>query len=309
MNTKALVAGINRRGFLTAAGAAALSSVRAAGKTLRLGGPIFLKTEDPAEMAREHRRLGYSAAYCPRVGVSETARIQQIKQAFAEQGVIIAEVGAWVNMMDRDPAKRKANLTNVTERLALADAIGARTCVDISGSYNPTAWDGPDPRNYSKEFWDSTVENCRKVIDAVKPKQAKLSLEFMLWCPPDSPGQYLKLMKAIDRPAFGVHIDVCNIIESAPQFFNNAALTEECFKKLGRWVCSCHAKDLVGQRGHFAETIPGRGGIDYRAYLQAIATYSPDAPLMLEHLRSAEEYEEGTKYIQRVAREAGIPFA
>ena len=309
MSTNAHGGAVTRRSLLAAAGVAAFSKSWAAGKALRLGGPIFLKTDDPVEMAREHRRLGYRAAYCPKVGVSETARVQQIKQAFADQDVIIAEVGAWVNMMDRDAAKRKANLTYVSERLALADAVGARTCVDISGSHNPTAWDGPDPQNYSKEFWDATVENCRKVIDEVKPKQTKLSLEFMLWCPPDSPDQYLKLMKAIDRPAFGVHIDVCNIIESAPQFFDNAALTEECFKKLGRWVCSCHAKDLVGLRGHFAETIPGRGGLDYRAYLQAIAKYSPDAPLMLEHLRTAEEYEEGRNYILRVAREAGMPFA
>ena len=34
---------------------------------VRLGGPIFTDTNDPAEMARAHRRLGYNAAYCPKV--------------------------------------------------------------------------------------------------------------------------------------------------------------------------------------------------------------------------------------------------
>ena len=35
-------------------------------RALRLGGPIFSSTDDPEEMARVHRQLGYRAAYCPR---------------------------------------------------------------------------------------------------------------------------------------------------------------------------------------------------------------------------------------------------
>src|ERR1035438_8006916 len=64
-----------RRTFLAAAGAwAAGSTARGAGRALRLGGPIFQKSDDPRELAREHRRLGYSAAYCPDSKVEDTAR-------------------------------------------------------------------------------------------------------------------------------------------------------------------------------------------------------------------------------------------
>ena len=52
----------NRREVL-ALPAAALAS--GAQHPVRLGGPIFLKSDDPGELAREHRRLGYSAAYFP----------------------------------------------------------------------------------------------------------------------------------------------------------------------------------------------------------------------------------------------------
>ena len=34
-----------------------------------------------------------------------------------------------------------------------------------------------------------------------------------------------------------------------------------------------------------------------------------DAPLMLEHLKTAEEYEEGKHYILKVAGELGLTFA
>ncbi|GAB3541532.1 hypothetical protein [Spirosoma fluminis] len=101
------------------------SSLGFAQKPLRLGGPIFLKSEDPDELAREHRRLHYSAAYVPRVELTDTARITAIRKAFAAQNVVIAEVGAWVNMLDLDAEKRRKNLDYVTERLALAEAVGA----------------------------------------------------------------------------------------------------------------------------------------------------------------------------------------
>src|SRR5690349_16104083 len=303
---------LSRRAMLTGLSAVPLASAWAAGRPVRLGGPIFLKSDDPAELAREHRRLGYSAAYCPTAGARETDRIKAIRDAFAAQNVAIAEVGAWKNMLDPDTVVRKENLAYVTERLALADAVGARCCVDIAGSYNPKIWYGMNPGNLSRAFFDATVENCRRVIDAVKPSRTRFTIEMMPWSLPDGPDAYVDLIKAVDRSAFAVHLDVCNVINSPARFYNNKAVIEECFRKLGRWIASCHAKDLAWipeYNVHFAEVIPGRGEIDYGAYLRGLSKLPVDAPLMLEHLKSAEEYDEGAAYIRKVAAKEGVTFA
>jgi sugar phosphate isomerase/epimerase len=104
----------------------------------------------------------------------------------------------------------------------------------------------------------------------------------------------------VDREAFGVHLDVYNGINSPDRYYRNAEFIAECFKKVGRWVASCHAKDLAWEpemNVHFVEVAPGRGKVDYAAYLRMIATYSPDAPLMPEHLKTPEEYDEGRGFI------------
>ena len=301
---------LSRRRFLQSssllAGTALLPQFRLAPTSLRLGGPIFLKSDDPVELAKEHRRLGYSAAYVPAVKVGETAKIQAIRKAFAEQNIIIAEVGAWVNMLDQDAEKRKKNIDYVTERLALAEEIGALTCIDIAGSYNPKHWDGPDARNLTKDYFDATVENCRKVIDAVKPKTTKFALEMMGWSLPNDADSCLRFIKAIDRPAFAAHVDIANIINSPERFYQNTALINDTFKKLGKWIVSCHAKDVVGKDVHFAETMPGRGSMDYVAYLRNVTALPREVPLMLEHLRTAEEYDEARLYVMKVAKETGI---
>lgn len=290
---------MTRRGFLFATPVLALAQPRA----VRLGGPVFLKSDDPRELAREHRRLGYTAAYCPDGNPSE------IRKAFAAEDVVIAEVGAWRNMLDPDPQKRRENLRYVAERLQFADACGARNCVDIAGSFNPDLWYGPNPRNLSKEFFDATVENCRKLIDEVNPTHTKFSIEMMPWSLPDGPDAYVKLIHAVDRKAFGVHLDVCNVINTPDRFYRNAEVIHECFVKLRPWILSCHAKDLSWEtKGeynvHFQETIPGRGQIDYAAYLKELTTV--DAPLMLEHLKSPQDYAEGQAYIRKVAGHSGV---
>jgi sugar phosphate isomerase/epimerase len=306
--------GVTRRVFLGAVAAAPLmpATLAAAGRPIRLGGPIYLKSDDPVALAKEHRRLGYSAAYVPAVTVNDTPRLKAIREAFAAENVVIAEVGAWKNLLDPNPQERAANLAYVTERLAIAEAVAARCCVDIAGSFNPTVWSGPDPRNVSDEFFDLTVENCRKIIDAVKPTQTTFSIEMMGWTLPDSPDEYLRLIKAVDRKTFAVHMDPCNVINSPRRFYRNADLIRECFAKLGKWIVSCHAKDLAfipEMNVHFKEVVPGTGQVDYGTYLLELSKLAVDAPLMLEHLQRAEEYDAGRAYIQSVGAKVGVTFA
>jgi sugar phosphate isomerase/epimerase len=311
---------ISRRTFLaqtgTMAAAAAMPAFPRTGTTatarpMRLGGPIFLKSDDPGEQAREHRRLGYRAAYAPRVELMDKDRIKATIKEFDAQDVALAEVGAWVNMLDPDPEKRRKNMAYVQERLALADELGTRCCVDIAGSYDPKIWYATNPKNISQEFIDATVENCRKLIDGVKPTRTKFTIEMMPFNFPSGPDDYLKLIKGVDRSAFAVHLDVCNVMNSPERMYHNGDVIRECFRKLGPWIASCHAKDLTWEdyvQVCLREVIPGRGQIDYRAYLSELAKLPAGAPLMLEHLKTAEEYAEGRDYIQGVARQLGLSF-
>jgi sugar phosphate isomerase/epimerase len=151
----------------------------------------------------------------------------------------------------------------------------------------------------------------RAVIDQVKPKRTRFSIEMMGWVLPSTPDEYLALIRAVERPEFAVHLDVCNAVNSPQKIYRNADLIHECFDKLGPWIVSCHAKDVAWVpelQVRFQEVIPGRGEIDYSVYLRRLAQLPVDAPLMLEHLKTAEEYAEGRRYIQGVAARLGRSF-
>ena len=74
---------------------------------------------------------------------------------------------------------------------------------------------------------------------------------------------------------------------------NGKRHTLKCFEKLGKWIVSCHAKDIVLRNQlalHLDETRVGTGNLDYRTFLTELARLPGEVPIMLEHLSSADEY-------------------
>lgn len=274
--------------------------------TIRLGGPVFEKFDSPDAWVNVVKKLGYRAAYCP-VGLN--ASLEEIKayeNAAKKADMLIAEVGAWSNPISPDPKMAKEAFEKCTSSLNLADQIGAKCCVNIAGSRDMENWAGPHPDNFSDETFEMIVETTRKIIDEVKPTRTFFTLEAMPWIFPESPDAYLRLIKAIDRKAFAVHLDPVNMVVSPSVFFRNGDLIKECFKKLGPFIKSCHAKDLILKQGtympQFDEVRPGLGDMDYRVFLAELRNF-PEVPLMMEHLQTAEEYQEGATFIRKVARE------
>ena len=274
---------------------------------MRLGGPIFGDTSTPQAWTAAVRASGYRAAYCPLDGAADAATIRAYAAASEEADIVIAEVGAWSNPLSPDDNERHTAIAYCQRQLALADAIGARCCVNISGSRGKQ-WDGPHPDNVTPETFDLIVKTVQGIIDAVKPARAFYALETMPNMLPDSPDSYLQLLEAIDRPQFAVHLDPVNMISSPRRFYGSGKFLRECFAKLGPYVKTCHAKDITlggGLTVHLDEVRPGLGGLDYRTFLRELDRLNPDTPLMLEHLPTPEEYALAAEYVRTVAQEIG----
>lgn len=276
---------------------------------IRLGGPLFSNPEGPELWALAIRQAGYRAAFCP-VGLDASdAEIHAYEQAARKHDIVIAEVGAWSNTASTDPTVSEAAIAHCQRSLALADAIGARCCVNIAGSRNTSSWHGPHPDDLTDAGFDGVVELVRRIIDAVKPVRSCYTLETMPWLFPDSTDSYLRLIQAVDRPHFAVHFDPVNLVSSPQRFFGNGAMIRDFIERLGPYIKSCHAKDITLREHltvHLDEVRPGLGGLDYTAFLSGLATLYGDIPLMLEHLPDEDEYNAAAAHIRTVASEVGV---
>ncbi len=295
-----------------AAAMAALPIAMAAQKNaVRLGAPVYGKFDDPVKWAQAHRDLGYGAAYCP-VNFSDPSELKQAYvKAAKEANLIIGEVGAWSNPLSANDKERKEAFTKNIEGLALADEIGANCCVNIAGSRSESNWAGPHKDNLSAETFDMIVETVRKIIDEVKPTRTFYTLETMPFTWPESPDSYLKLIHAIDRTQFACHLDPTNMVNSPHTFYDNTSLIKEAFKKLGPYIKSVHAKDLIMRDTsvvQIEEVVPGTGSFDYATFLTEQTKLPSDVTLMIEHLNTAEDYKQAADYIRKVGASLDISF-
>ncbi|MDN3687763.1 sugar phosphate isomerase/epimerase family protein [Cyclobacterium jeungdonense] len=308
---------MNRRAFskksLSALGLAMLGteafSLAAPKAAVRLGGPLFSKPQGPEEWVAALAAKGFRAAYCPLPLTAGAEEIRAYELAAKKADIVIAELGAWSNPISPDKDMAREAFQKCTQSLQLAESIGANCCVNISGSKNPEYWAGPHQDNLTRDTFDEIVEVTRKIIDEVQPERTYFALEPMPWAYPDSADSYLDLVRAVDRKAFGVHMDPMNLIITPSLYYGNSALIRDCFQKLGPHIRSCHAKDIQLREDYympqFSEVRPGQGVLDYQAFLQEVSRLS-EIPLMMEHLSSEKEYDLAADYIRSEGKKAGI---
>ena len=277
---------------------------------MRLGGSVMKPYNSPKEWLALVKELGYSAVVFPVESTASAQVIREYAQCCRDNDLLIGEVGAWRNVMALDPKERAANIDWNIRQLELAETVGANCCVNISGSY-AEYWDGYHPDLDTRETWERVVENTQKIIDAVKPTHTAYSLEPMPWMVPESPEQYLQLMKDVDRPAFKVHLDYCNMLNSIDRYRHASEFITRCFELLGEHIVSIHAKDALIVQGGLPvvinEVMPGKGSLDLSLVTKLAHQLGDKVPVFVEHLDTHEDYLQAVAAMREAAKKANVP--
>ena len=274
---------------------------------MRLGGTVCCS--NPAEWEEKLIASGFRAITAPFTCETPETEIERLCRITEKHGVVIAEVGVWRNPFDR--TEGPANLDYAVRQLRLADELSVPCCVNIAGTDSPAGWDAADRSNFTEETRQRIVDSIRTIIDRAKPKKAFYCLEPMPWMIPDSPEACLQLMRDVDREQFAVHMDFVNMINCPRRFLDAEDFIEECFRTLGPYIKSTHLKDSRMDPMELTtvlhECSPGEGSLDFVQVLKIIDRYLPaDAPVLLEHMSTFDEYRKAYDYVAAKAAEAGI---
>lgn len=269
---------------------------------MRLGIAGVPHHQSPGEWAAKLHALGCRAVVFPCDHRSGEAKIDAYVRACCDHDLVIAEVGAWSNPMHLDRAEQAKNVQYCQEQLRMAEYIGARCCVNIAGT-EEKIWDGGYAKNYSAAIRQRIIATTQEIIDAVKPVRTCYTLEPMPWMVPDSPEDYLQMLREVDRSGFAVHLDVVNMISCPDRYFFNSRFIEKCFHLLGPDIKSCHVKDIRLERFltfNLKETACGQGTLDIIRYAQLATATDPELPFIIEHLHSEEEYVAALQYVRQL---------
>lgn len=278
---------------------------------MRLGGTVTGAWKTPEEweaLLVQSRFRAVTAPFDCRTPREVTGALLKI---CARHDVMIAEVGVWKNLFDPDPARAAEAMAYAKGQLALAEETGVPCCVNIAGTASEAGWDAADRSNFTDETYGRIVDSVRQILDSVRPRRAYYCLEPMPWMVPDSPEGYLRLIRDVDRPQFGAHMDFVNMINCPRRYLAPEAFIEKCFSTLSGHIKSTHIKDIrmhpTNLTALLHECAPGEGALDYAQVLRIMDRHLPaDAPVLLEHMATFEAYAAAYDYVFAAAARAGI---
>lgn len=267
---------------------------------MRLGLSSPLRHDSPEHWAEQLAALGCRAAVFPLDCDAPEALIDAYAEAAAEHDIAIAEVGVWRNALMDEEA-----LAYSVRQLRLADRLHARCCVNVAGAAGPR-WDGGYRENFAPDTYDRTVRMIRRIIDEANPRHTDFTLEPMPWMIPTGPEEYLKLMADVDRDHFAAHMDIINMINCPERCFFPEDFIDRCFDLLGPHIRSCHLKDvrlLPELTFQLRECACGEGDFPLLHYLRRMEALDPDMPVIIEHLRTDEEYLASLRYVTELLKQ------
>jgi sugar phosphate isomerase/epimerase len=213
--------------------------------------------------------------------------------------------------MDTEAESRAFHRARQLDALRLAEELGAVCSLNIFGSYcHGNGNSQHKALNFSDEAFEAAVEMARYFIDTIKPKTAYFAYEIFPFDIIDSPENIERLVKAVDRKQFGVHLDLVNLINCPRAYFSSGDIIKECVRRFGDRIVSCHVKDIKMKEPSISvileEVVLGTGNIDLKTFMRQIEGLLRPIPFMMEHLKNETEYDIAAAEIRKTGRELGI---
>lgn len=269
---------------------------------MRLGISTSLNNLNPNEWAKKMVSLGCRTVVFPVDSSSSEDLINEYVKEASSHDLTIAEVGIWRNAISENPVEAEKNMAYSIAQLKLADKVGARCCVNVAGAVGGPIWDGGYKENFSEYAFDRTVRMIQELIDTVKPVNTYFTIESMPWMIPTGPEEYMCLIEKVNRDRFAAHLDIINMINCPERYFFHDEFLEKNFDILGPYIKSCHLKDirlLNKYTFQLLECACGEGTFNIQKYMDLATRLDPDMPMIIEHLKDDNAYEESMEYVLR----------
>jgi sugar phosphate isomerase/epimerase len=272
------------------------------------------------ERIKKIREMGYTAA-CSVWGTSgknpwltaSESEVRELKDALAEYDVTYFDVHTYTNNIHPDPEQRKDNHRYIIEQCETAERVGAEMITTHAGTMSTIYPISPHKDNWTMETWKQVVSAMKKLLNDTSGMNVKFAVEAVNMTCMNNPRAHLRLLEDVGDPRLNVCLDPVNMMHPGVYFRTNE-LIHECFDLLGERIIAGHCKDtymLPDKMSMFlTEVMPGKGTIDFEAYLSRLSNLETPRALLIEHGHSEQfpdwENPEPRQYIADTAEKAGV---
>lgn len=234
---------------------------------MQLGYSTWGMPDTPIDIVVPHlARLGFDGieiTVLPRFATGldkmDQAERRRIPLLLRQHDLTLSALGSFLSMMEPDPERFAANLTQLHGAIDLAAEwfSPGQTPIVITGF-------GGQPGDLEQQT-PQLVERLNRLGDYAQAQGVTVALEPHIGNAVETPDQAVALMQQVTSPAIRINFDISH--------FNILGIPiQESVTKLLPYSPHTHVKDEKGRYPNFEFVIPGEGEFDYVAYLQEMQT-------------------------------------
>jgi sugar phosphate isomerase/epimerase len=293
---------LNRRNWIQVAAAAAAGTSFANGaeidlrakakKNLKLAVFTSVYSRMPlAEAARRIKADGFSGVVLEYAFADvrfdpfapDWEALRKITGGLEREGLKIAGLYGYYNVVDLDPAKRQRGEQRMKLLIANWKQFGCPVISTETGTKNAQSEWIESPENATEQTFLECRDTLARLAKAAAKTGAIISIEPYWRNVIDSARRAERLFQEVKSPALKLVMDPCNFFRKA-DLAQMQPMLEDIFQRVGRQTVLAHAKDVKAAADGTDLPAAGNGVLDYPLYLRLLARLDREIYLAIEHL-------------------------
>ena len=215
--------------------------------------------------------------------LAEPDRIDSFVQVLAGEGISVAALAGYRNLVAPDPVKRRANIDFLARCLELATRFGTSVVATETGTRHPEGDWTDSPENWRPETWEVLDEAIGELLPVAERCGSILALEGSVKNVLRTAGQLTGLLERFPSPHLQVVCDPYNYL-SSHLLPARERVTSDFLSRFEHRFVLAHLKDVDPGGAEVGTGEFGTGVFPQRLYLDFLAERRPDLPLIVEHL-------------------------
>jgi sugar phosphate isomerase/epimerase len=210
-------------------------------------------------------------------------RIDSVVERLEAEGISIAALAGYRNLVAPDPGKRRANIDFIARCLELAPRFGTSIVATETGTRHPEGDWTDSPDNWLPATWELLDKAIDELVPVAERSGAILALEASVKNVLRTAGQLLGLLERFPSAHLQVVCDPYNYL-SSQLLPARERLTAAFLDRFEHRFVLAHLKDVDPGGAETGTGEFGTGVFPQSVYLKFLAERRPDLPLILEHL-------------------------
>lgn len=245
---------------------------------------------DAVTLAKQAKAIGFDgvqfvinkavAGETGAAGTLSKEKVNSFYEAFHNEGLDIAMMGAYFNPVHSNKELVSANIAKFKEHLLYLNDFHAGYVGTETGSFNDDKWTY-NPLNRTDEAFDEVKRIMSDLADYAKEHNAKIALEGAFGHCMYNPKTLKRLIDEINSDAIYITVDIYNYL-AMENYKNHTMIFDECLRLFEGKIVIFHIKDFVVENGALKQCCIGKGIMNYDYILPRIKKECPNAYLIFE---------------------------